>query len=372
MAKKYKIIISDCHLSAGRFFEGRFNPHEDFIFDQEMAEFFEYFSTGDYGETSDGPVEVELVLNGDFFDFLNIPYLGEFEEGITEEIALEKVNAAVRGHPVVMTALRKFASLPKKTITYLIGNHDSELFFDKVRERIVREWDPDGKYPSKKVKIIVSKDYLSYPEGLEIHHGNQFEMSNALDFENPFIDLSNGVRVLNIPFGSVYILKIINRLKWERPNLDKVRPLRVYAFFGLLFDFRFTLQFILLTLFYFLKTRILARSKLYGFRATFKMLKQERKAFLDLAHEAKELLAQKPEVKVVVFGHTHLPMNRVYSDGRQYLNTGTWTKMIYMDWRYIGDPFRKTFAFIEVEGGKVRAELHQWQGKASAYVPFMD
>lgn len=371
MAKKYKIIISDCHLSAGRFVEGRFNPHEDFFFDREMVEFFEHFSSGAYGEGPEGPVEVELIINGDFFDFLNIPYLGEFEEGITEEIALVKLHMALRGHPEVMSALKAFASKPGKTITYLVGNHDAELFFDKVRERIVREWDPEGKYPSRKVKLVVNQDFLSYPEGLEVRHGNQHEASNALDFENPFIDLSNGVRVLNIPFGSIYILKILNRLKWERPNLDKVRPLKVYAFFGLLFDFGFTMRFILLTLFYFLKTRILARSKLYGFKATMKLFQQERKAFLDLSDEARELLQMKPEVKTVIFGHTHLPMNRLYSDGRQYINTGTWTRMVYLDWRFIGDPFRKTFALVEMENGRMRAELNQWQGSSGVYQTFM-
>ena len=70
---KFKIIISDCHLSAGRFFEGRLNAHEDFHMDDEMCQFFDYFSSGKYGENVQGPVEVELFINGDYFDFLNVP-----------------------------------------------------------------------------------------------------------------------------------------------------------------------------------------------------------------------------------------------------------------------------------------------------------
>ena len=154
MIDQYKVVISDCHLSAGRYFEGKFNPHEDFFFDQEMIEFFEFFSSGLYGDGADGPVSVELVINGDYFDFLNVPYLGEFEEGITEEIALVKLEAIIAGHPRVMDALRKFASKPNKKITYLIGNHDAELFFEKVRERIIKLWDPEGEYPSEKVEIV--------------------------------------------------------------------------------------------------------------------------------------------------------------------------------------------------------------------------
>src|SRR5579884_2996391 len=96
--EKFTIVISDCHLSAGRFFEGHLNPHEDFVFDDEMCDFFEHFSTGKYG---DG-VEVELFINGDFSDFLNVPYQGEFEDAITEPIALYKTEAIIAGHSKVM------------------------------------------------------------------------------------------------------------------------------------------------------------------------------------------------------------------------------------------------------------------------------
>src|SRR4051812_35075608 len=116
--EKIKIVISDCHLSAGRFFEGRLNAHEDFNFDDEMCDLFEYFSTDRFGESADGPVEVELFINGDYLDFLNVPYHGEFEDTITEEISLYKLEAIIAGHPKVMGALKNFASQPNKTITY--------------------------------------------------------------------------------------------------------------------------------------------------------------------------------------------------------------------------------------------------------------
>src|SRR3954462_10085405 len=146
LSAKYKVIISDCHLSAGRFFEGRLNAHEDFNFDDEMCNLFDYFSTGAYGEGPDGPVEVELFINGDYLDFLNVPFHGEFEDAITEELALYKLEAIILGHPKVMEALRRFASRPGKKITYMVGNPDADLFFAKVPERIIREWDPDGKF----------------------------------------------------------------------------------------------------------------------------------------------------------------------------------------------------------------------------------
>ena len=90
-----KVIISDCHLGAGRFHEGHLNPHEDFKFDDEICEFIDYFSKGEYGEGPSGPVDVELFINGDFFDFLNVPYHGEFEDTVTEDMSLYKLEMAV-------------------------------------------------------------------------------------------------------------------------------------------------------------------------------------------------------------------------------------------------------------------------------------
>src|ERR1700747_2271140 len=160
--EKVKVIISDCHLSGGHIFEGALNPHEDFHFDEEMCDFFRHFSTGEYGEKNGVPVEVELFINGDFFDFLNVPYEGEFEDVITEDIALYKVEAILKGHPKVMAALKKFAAKPGKSITYMIGNHDADLFFPKVREVITRAWDPDGKFPSECVNIIADRDHVRW------------------------------------------------------------------------------------------------------------------------------------------------------------------------------------------------------------------
>ena len=368
MSEHFKLVISDCHLSAGRFFEGRFNPHEDFHFDQEMVEFFEFFSSGPYGEGPLGPVKVDLILNGDFFDFLNVPYRGDFREDITEEVALEKLESIIAGHPKVMAALRRFASKPNKRILYLIGNHDAELFYGKVRERIVQEWDPDGNAVSGKVEVIADRDRIVFEEGLEVRHGNQFEVSNQLDFENPFQTLGNGSKVLNIPWGSIYILKIINRMKWERMHLDKIRPIKVFALFGLLFDPVFTLRFIMLSCYYFVKTRVMGRSaSLFGFRRTLKMVLQERSYFLDLEDQARWILDQDSKTHTVIMGHTHLPMHRVYSNGRQYLNSGTWTKMVYLDWKYLGEPLHRTFVLVSIRNGEIQAELNQWSGVRMPY-----
>ena len=67
-----------------------------------------------------------------------------------------------------MSALRRFASKPAKKISYLIGNHDADLFFERVRERITRAWDPFERYPSPVVTLIADQDRIRYDEGIEV------------------------------------------------------------------------------------------------------------------------------------------------------------------------------------------------------------
>ena len=101
---KYKIVISDLHLAAGLFNEyGIQNPHEDFYFDDELVEFINYFSRGEYFDE-----EVELIINGDFFDFLNVAIDGEFQDVITESVSLQKLQLIIDGHKKVFKALNQF------------------------------------------------------------------------------------------------------------------------------------------------------------------------------------------------------------------------------------------------------------------------
>lgn len=359
--EKIKFVISDCHLSAGLNFESERNPHEDFFFDDEMVELFDFFSTGKYER-----YEVELIINGDYLDFLNVPYRGEFEEAISEEFALYKLECIMAGHPKVMEALKRFASKPGKSITYNIGNHDADLFFPKVRERIIRAWDAEGRYPSPNVRINHETPVINIEGGVQIHHGNQFEAVHFFNYQNPLITEGVHRPLLNIPWGSFYVLKIVNRFKWERQYVDKVRPVKAMVLWGLLFDTWFTLKFCFLSAFYFFKTRFIyspqRRSRLL---VTLKIFKQESTTFLqDLERDARHLLDGQKDVHTVIMGHTHHPMYKSYPDGKVYINTGTWTKMINLDLRGIGGNYRLTFALIEYRAdGKAVASLQQWMGE---------
>ena len=99
--KKVKVVVSDLHLGKGRILEnGGLNSLEEFYFGEKLVEFIHYYSSGIYRD-----YEVELIINGDFLNFLQVDYHGHFLTVITESIALDVLKAIIAGHPKVFKAL---------------------------------------------------------------------------------------------------------------------------------------------------------------------------------------------------------------------------------------------------------------------------
>jgi len=80
--KKLVLVISDLHLGAGKQLRGRRNLLEDFHFDNELIDFLNYHSSDEYENKP-----VELVINGDFLDFLAVPYVEFFDDEFWSEEA---------------------------------------------------------------------------------------------------------------------------------------------------------------------------------------------------------------------------------------------------------------------------------------------
>lgn len=366
MAKKYKIITSDMHLSAGRFLDGIQNPHEDFFFDDEFCEFLRFFSQGEYGDD----VEVGLILNGDVFDFLNVPHQGDFPDLITADLAVERLRAIFLGHEEVTKALQAFVRKPGKSIVYNVGNHDMDFFFPEVQKEFCRVI--GGENCSKeKVWVNAEKEFLEY-DGIQIHHGNQFEAVHAANYESPFIKDNLPEPVLYLPWGSVYVIKIINRLKWEVDHIDKVKPAKLFMLFGLFVHPVTIIKLLLFSAFYFFNTRFVYNPKRRANLAnTLAIMKEEITPFYGLEDDARKLLDSLPHIHTVIFGHTHGPMERHYSDGKTYINTGTWTRMINLDFRNLGQNSKLTFAHIEFsDEAMAKAQLREWVGEHRPHRPF--
>ena len=169
--KKLVLVISDLHLGAGKHVKGRRNMLEDFHYDAELIDFLNWHCEGDFAEK-----EVDLVINGDFLDFLAVPFVEFFDDEFWSEAAcLEKLKMVMRAHRGVMHALKNFVSKPNKKIVYIIGNHDAELVMDSLKEEF-RNFFGD----ELKERVIIRND-LSVLEpipGVHILHGHQYERAH--------------------------------------------------------------------------------------------------------------------------------------------------------------------------------------------------
>jgi UDP-2,3-diacylglucosamine pyrophosphatase LpxH len=354
---KLKVVVSDFHIGEGQE-PGSLNPWENFHHDDKFAELLRYYST-DYYEDED----VELIVNGDFYDLLQVRHDGEFPDVITEEIASAKVKACLDGHPIVTRALAAFIEQPKKRITFIPGNHDIEFVFPRCR-RLFREA-VTGSPLDERVHFIIDRDFYDF-DGVQVHHGHQFEAMNTFDMKRIFLSKGLPAPVLNLPWGSVFILKVLNRLKEKRPYIDRIQPFNLYLYGAIFLDPVFAFQLMALSFFHFVRTRVLtpfSRKRRAHVLKTLKII-LEYSAYPDLDARAKKVFEENPGCHALLVGHTHLACFRRFGRDRIYINTGTWTDLISLDVTALGRRSELTYALVEYpeEGSRPRASLKAWSG----------
>jgi UDP-2,3-diacylglucosamine pyrophosphatase LpxH len=351
MGRKLKVVISDFHLGKGPYRDdGSVNVFEDFRADGRFAEFLDYHRAGDHAED-----EVELIVNGDFFNLLSVDLDGRLADAMTERVVIEKIAAIVRGHPQVFDALRRFATSPGKSIVFVMGNHDPGFLFGGVRDLVSEVVGGRHAY------VLDGYDF----DGVHVEHGMQHEPLNAYDPKRYFVERGGQVSI-NLPLGARYILEVLNSEKALRPYIDKVAPFRRYMGWALLNDpavvFKISAKSIDFGL------RAVARTLLRRFPHVDEVSPREVlerlvlfTAYPTLEREAKHLLAKRG-YHTVVMGHTHVPLYREYARDKVYINTGTWNPMVQLDMANFGRTELLTYAHVEWVEGRPRARLREWRG----------
>lgn len=364
------LVISDIHLGAGKIVDGKRNYLEDFTYDKELVEFLEYYSLSPEYEKQ----EVELVINGDLFDFLAVPFVKYFDDEFwSEKALLEKFDLILNAHPEVIEALTKFVSSKKKTITYIIGNHDAEMVFKSAQNKFMNLFEDKDKL---QVKILIDgKDYGPTDE-IMIKHGHEYEFAHKFNPDKCIIEDTCGTKYFLPPWGSYYVTRVINKFKEERDHTNSVRPIRKFLINGLIYDTLFTIRFIFSNIFYFAMVRSIYILKMKkNFSQFFKHCLHELELFQDYETITDDYFSQNPGVKVLLVGHTHDPIIRSNSDGNTFINTGCWTRMHNLDFKNDGLGELLTYSKIEMkkDEGKVHLvsiALNAWKGQNKS--PFIE
>ena len=362
---KLKLVISDFHLSRGKWLpDGRRNPLEDFHQDEKLKELLEHYSTGHFADA-----DVELIINGDFLDPLAVIPLpdeksshggNEFPIEIEELAAVKQYEKIIQGHPVSIQALKDFLQRGKR-IVYRWGNHDASVLWPEVQQLIRETLAP----PSPEQFEFQIKPYIF--DRICIDHGHQYEALNHFDEENIFIERKirgTTKKILNLPFGSFFVMGFLNRIKLKRSYISQVYPFRVYLRIALFLEPLFFIINGFRSAWFFIKMRFITHPMRFArFKKTLLLIAE---AFhRPSLEEVAENFFSDPNSNfdTLIMGHNHQAAIRVFPGGKEYINTGTWTPITSLDMSTLGHRVLRTYALIEYKEGKARATLKIWHGK---------
>jgi UDP-2,3-diacylglucosamine pyrophosphatase LpxH len=360
-----RVILSDLHLADGQP-PGRLNPLEDFTEDDRLIDLLNH-----YAALASGDLPVELILNGDIFDLLKIRIDGIFPEVIDETVALRKLEMVIIGHPAVFDALQRFADSNHRRIVVIPGNHDIDLMFPMVGERLRRRICRSPEQSN--VVIYTESPHLLLPDvGVIVSHGHQGETVNRFNYDEIFLRRGKQAPVLNLPWGSYFVLRVINRFKERRPHIDRVHPMVPFVFLSLFVDFRFSLRLLSTIIYHWTRTRLIpsvARRARFG--VTFRMLAEELVLHPKLWVWAGEVLRQHSGFHTLICGHNHRAAHTHIGGGLQYVNTGTWGTMTSLRLGNLGTVTRHPYALIDPRCEPTSVRLLDWHGRSMPFDTFV-
>src|SRR5579872_4457617 len=190
-----KLVISDLHVADGHAGFDGFGA-------RQQAALSGLLRATEPGGTLGDADDVELIINGDCFDFLAIrPYL---DDGIvTPDIALQKWQKISAAHPAFFETLRDFLRTPGRHITFMAGNHDAELAFMEVRNAVQQAICADT--PAHNVLLCETRFYRPLPD-IHIEHGHHYDFWNNVGdvWDEEGNPLAHQPARLTLPVGTQY------------------------------------------------------------------------------------------------------------------------------------------------------------------------
>jgi UDP-2,3-diacylglucosamine pyrophosphatase LpxH len=350
--KKIKLVVSDFHLGLGDVLDlGRLNPLEEFHLDEKFAEFLRHHSTGKYAEH-----DVELILNGDIFNFFQVDHQGRhLATDTTEKIILEKIRRITAGHAVFFDALKAFAARPHRAVSYVVGNHDQGMLWPKSRALLNERLNAE----------VLFKSAVYDFDGVHVEHGHLHEAANRFDPRKFYLERKHAEPILKLPLGSLFFVEFVLKIKEHYPHVDKIRPFSRMMRWALVNETWFTLKGLFSLFRYFFSAALTDEPhRSFSAKAVLKVM-VECAVFPDLSGAARRIL-RNDRVHTVVFGHTHIYEHRRWGGDKEYFNTGTWTDMTSLEINSLGRTTKLTyvlFEYPEADGGRPRGLLKEWHGR---------
>jgi UDP-2,3-diacylglucosamine pyrophosphatase LpxH len=236
MPHKLKIIISDLHLGL--------EPAESvagFSADAALANLLKQFQQ----ESQQQNTEIELILNGDIFAFLQVPVVETYKPGRTyppeayqdssAQASIKRLKLIANHHPLVFAALSEFLQLepPLRRLTLIKGNHDPHLYWPDVKAALRQILGTTGERASL---LLFAEEFINR-EGIYVEHGHQHtEPMNS--YPNFGLPLDGRDRTqLYYPPGSQFLIHNLSQLGTEYNWLHQLKPTLCTLWYALKWDF---------------------------------------------------------------------------------------------------------------------------------------
>ena len=284
------------------------------------------------------------------------------DEFWSEEAALEKLKLIYNGHPEVMKAMDEFLKVKKKSIVYIIGNHDAEMVLPKLKDYFLKSFSQESQ---KNVSIFTDNEGIYIPtEGVHIKHGHEYEVAHSFPLNDSVIENKDGNKYFLPPWGSYFVTRVMNKFKAERDYINAVRPIKKFIINGLIYDPLLIIRFLLTIAYYFIMVRFISLFKRgESIKDVFMKSIQELELFQDFEQLTTQYFVSNPQVKTLIVGHTHEPIFKIREDGNIFINTGTWTKMYNMDFDKSSEGLSLTYAQIDIPvNSDYEVALNSWKG----------
>lgn len=239
------VILSDLHLTDAEPVSDkrpywRAYKQRRFFIDHDFGNLLEYV-------TSRARSGVELILNGDTFDFdgiVSIPdetpgpisWLSHLRGMPSEEwMSLYKADRIVEDHKAWFGALRTFLTgSDDRRVVFVIGNHDVELHWPSVQARIIEAIDlPDDALD----RVTFAPSFYISGEDTYVSHGHLYDpLCTEPTPSNPLIQIRGRPRV-RIPFGDMAARYMLNGMGYFNPHAAGNYIMSARQYFGFFFKF---------------------------------------------------------------------------------------------------------------------------------------